>query len=69
MALIEARHLSKVFGPSPKKALALVRGGMSKDELLARTKNVLALDDVSAGLVHHRLHVVAAHHGERGVTR
>ena len=47
MALIEARHLSKVFGPSPKKALALVRGGMSKDELLARTKNVLALDDVS----------------------
>ncbi len=47
MALIEARHLSKVFGPSPKKALALVRGGMSKDELLAKTKNVLALDDVS----------------------
>lgn len=47
MALIEARHLSKVFGPSPKKALALVRDGMGKDELLARTKNVLALDDVS----------------------
>lgn len=47
MALIEARHLSKVFGPSPKKALALVRTGMSKSELLAKTKNVLALDDVS----------------------
>lgn len=47
MALIEARHLSKIFGPSPKKALALVRHGMSKDELLARTRNVLALDDVS----------------------
>jgi glycine betaine/proline transport system ATP-binding protein len=47
VALIEARHLSKVFGPSPRKALELVRGGMSKDELLAKTKNVLALDDVS----------------------
>jgi len=47
VALIEARHLSKVFGPSPKKALALVRNGLSKDELLATSRNVLALDDVS----------------------
>lgn len=47
MALIEARHLSKVFGPSPRKALELVRDGMGKEELLARTRNVLALDDVS----------------------
>ncbi|MCA8930625.1 MAG: ATP-binding cassette domain-containing protein, partial [Alphaproteobacteria bacterium] len=47
MALIEVRHVSKVFGPAPKKALALVREGMGKDELLARTRNVLALDDVT----------------------
>ena len=47
MALIEVRHVSKVFGPSPRKALALVRGGMGKDALLARTGAVLALDDVS----------------------
>jgi len=44
---IDVRHVSKVFGPSPRKALALVRGGMGKDELLSRTGAVLALDDVS----------------------
>lgn len=58
MALIEARHLSKVFGPSPKKALALVRGGMDKDELLARTRNVLALDDVSISVERGEIFVV-----------
>jgi glycine betaine/proline transport system ATP-binding protein len=58
LALIEARHLSKVFGPSPKKALQLVRGGMSKDELLARTRNVLALDDVSIAVERGEVFVV-----------
>jgi glycine betaine/proline transport system ATP-binding protein len=47
VALIEARHLTKIFGPAPKKALALVRAGMSKEDLLATTRNVLGLDDVS----------------------
>ncbi len=47
MGLIDVRHVSKVFGPAPRKALALVRGGMDKDTLLARTGAVLALDDVS----------------------
>jgi glycine betaine/proline transport system ATP-binding protein len=47
LALIEVRNVSTVFGPSPRKALALVRGGMGKDELLAETGAVLALDDVS----------------------
>jgi glycine betaine/proline transport system ATP-binding protein len=58
LALIEARHLSKVFGPSPKKALALVRAGMGKDELLAATKNVLALDDVSISVERGEIFVV-----------
>ncbi|HET7714346.1 MAG TPA: glycine betaine/L-proline ABC transporter ATP-binding protein [Bauldia sp.] len=44
---MEAHHLSKVFGSSPKRALTLIKAGMSKDELLARTKSVLALYDVS----------------------
>ena len=47
MPLIEVRHVSKVFGSAPAKALQMVRGGMGKDELLARTGAVLALDDVS----------------------
>lgn len=50
MALIEVKHVSKVFGPAPKKALALVRDGMGKDALLAKTRNVLALDDVTLSI-------------------
>ncbi len=58
MALVAARHLSKVFGPSPKAALALVRNGMGKDELLATTRNVLALDDVSISVERGEVFVV-----------
>jgi len=58
LALIEARHLSKVFGPAPKAALARVRAGMSKDELLATTRNVLALDDVSISVERGEIFVV-----------
>ena len=47
MGLIDVRHVSNVFGPAPRKALAMVRDGIGKDELLARTGAVLALDDVS----------------------
>jgi glycine betaine/proline transport system ATP-binding protein len=58
LALIEARHLSKVFGPSPKAALARVRAGASKEELLATTRNVLALDDVSISVERGEIFVV-----------
>jgi glycine betaine/proline transport system ATP-binding protein len=58
LALIEARHLSKVFGPAPKAALARVRAGMSKDELLAGGRNVLALDDVSISVERGEIFVV-----------
>jgi glycine betaine/proline transport system ATP-binding protein len=47
VAVIEIRHVSKLFGPTPRKGLALVRNGVDKDTLLAETRNVLALDDVS----------------------
>ncbi len=58
MALIEVRNVSTVFGASPQKALALVRGGMGKDELLAGTGAVLALDDVSLSVERSETFVV-----------
>ena len=47
MALIEVQHITKIFGPSPKAALARVSEGMGKEELLAETGHTLGLDDVS----------------------
>ena len=41
MALIEVRHVTKVFGPSPTaRAARWSAAAMSKDELLAETGNV-----------------------------
>ena len=47
MALIEARHLTKIFGPNPKKALARLKVGATKDELLAASNHTIGLRDVS----------------------
>jgi ABC-type proline/glycine betaine transport system ATPase subunit len=47
MSLIEIRGLSTVFGPDPQRALADVRAGMGKAELLARRGHTLALHDVN----------------------
>jgi len=58
VALIEVRNVSTVFGPSPRRALALVRGGMGKDELLAETGAVLALDDISLSVERSETFVV-----------
>jgi glycine betaine/proline transport system ATP-binding protein len=47
VALIEAKHLTKIFGSNPKKALARLRAGLTKDELLAKWGDTVGLNDVS----------------------
>lgn len=47
MALIEFRHVSKIFGRAPQEGLARVRTGASKEQLLAETGMVLGLHDVT----------------------
>ncbi|MEX0763240.1 MAG: glycine betaine/L-proline ABC transporter ATP-binding protein [Dehalococcoidia bacterium] len=44
---VEVRNLYKIFGDSPKGAIDLLKEGMSKDEILAKTGNVVGLADVS----------------------
>ncbi|WP_035065866.1 quaternary amine ABC transporter ATP-binding protein [Nitratidesulfovibrio termitidis] len=44
MAKIEIRDLTKIFGPAPEKALAMVREGKSKDEIYKRTKHAVGVN-------------------------
>lgn len=44
---IRVEHVSKIFGPQPLAALAKVKAGMSKSDLLARTNHVLGLHDIN----------------------
>ncbi len=44
---IRVEGVSKVFGKTPEAALALVRGGMGKAELLEKTGHVLGLHDIN----------------------
>ncbi|MCC5984065.1 MAG: betaine/proline/choline family ABC transporter ATP-binding protein [Rhodobacteraceae bacterium] len=46
-ASISIRHLYKIFGPQPQKALEHVRAGMGKTELMARHRHVLGLRDIN----------------------
>ena len=58
MVLIEAKHLTKIFGPAPKKALARLRAGATKEELLAETGNTVGLYDVSISVERGETYVV-----------
>ncbi len=58
MPVIEVRHVTKIFGPNPKKALERVRAGVGKDELLAETGHTLGLHDVSISVERGEIFVV-----------
>ncbi|MBC06930.1 glycine betaine/L-proline ABC transporter ATP-binding protein [Thalassospira sp.] len=47
MSYIEIRNIFKIFGPDPKSALELAKGGADKDEILAKTGHTVGLHDVS----------------------
>ncbi|MGJ3264210.1 MAG: glycine betaine/L-proline ABC transporter ATP-binding protein ProV [Salinarimonas sp.] len=44
---IVVEHLYKIFGPDPEDALALVRQGLDKNEIFARTGNTVGVCDAS----------------------
>nr|PZN38484.1 MAG: ABC transporter ATP-binding protein [Bacillota bacterium] len=50
MALIEVKGLTKIFGPQPHKALALLEQGLSKEEVMARTGHSVGLYNVSLSI-------------------
>ena len=44
------RHLYKIFGPDPQKALAAVKEGVGKAELLEKHGHVLGLQDINVDM-------------------
>lgn len=58
MPLIDIQGLSTVFGPQPARAMAQVRAGMGKAELLKRTGHGLALHDVNLSIEAGEIFVV-----------
>ena len=58
MALIEIRNLTKVFGPRPQEALALLERGLSKAEVMAKTGHGVALQNVSLSVEEGEVFVI-----------
>jgi glycine betaine/proline transport system ATP-binding protein len=55
---IEIEHVTKIFGPDPERALALLQAGRSKAEVQAETGHVVGLDDVSLSIGANQIFVV-----------
>lgn len=45
--ILTVKNLSKIFGPKPERAAALLKQGLGRNEVFARTGNMVAVDDVS----------------------
>lgn len=58
MSMIEVRNVTKIFGPDPQSALPLVREGLGKDEILARTGHTVGLRDVSLNIGRGEIFVI-----------
>ncbi len=55
---IDMRNVTKIFGPRPDEALALLRAGRSKTEVQFETGHVIGLDDVSLSVGEGEIFVV-----------
>lgn len=55
---IEIKSLYKVFGKSPKAALAEVERGVDKDELLDKHDHVLGLNNINLNIIPQSIHVI-----------
>jgi glycine betaine/proline transport system ATP-binding protein len=56
--LIEARSVSRVFGPRERDAIAMLRDGADRGTILARTGTVIALNQVSFNVARGEILVV-----------
>ncbi len=56
--LIQVRDLYKVFGPDPEAVMPLVRGGRSKDDILAETGHTVGLNDINLDIQRGEIFVI-----------
>src|SRR5690606_7096295 len=58
MAKIEVQGIYKIFGPRPQQWLEAARRGISRDELLQRSRHTLGLRDISLSIEESSIHVI-----------
>ena len=58
MSLIEIKHVYKIFGRNPTDALAKVKNGMGKEELLEKTGHNLGICDMSLSIEEGEIFVI-----------
>jgi len=58
MSKIEVKNIYKIFGAHPKKWLEAAQGGMSKEELLAKSGHTLGLRDISLSIEEGSIYVI-----------
>jgi len=58
MPLIEVRGLTKIFGPRPQEALALIEQGATKEEIMAKTGHTVGLRNVSLSIEEGEVFVI-----------
>lgn len=58
MSMIEVKNVTKIFGPREKSVLPMVRAGVSKEEILAKTGHVVGLRDISLSIEEGEMFVI-----------
>ncbi len=58
MALVEVRDLYKIFGPNPKRAIPMIKKGMSKPEILKKTGCTIAINGATFNIERKETFVV-----------
>lgn len=58
MSKIEVKNIYKIFGAHPNKWLQAAQGGMSKEELLAKSGHTLGLRDISLSIEEGSIYVI-----------
>lgn len=58
MALIEVNDLYKIFGPNPKRAIPMIKKGMSKGEILKKTGCTIAINSATFSIERKETFVV-----------
>lgn len=58
MAIIEAKELTKIFGPDPKRALGLLEQGWTKEKIAQETKLTVGVNKVSFSINQGEIFVI-----------
>lgn len=55
---LKIEHVSKIFGPRPKKVIPMIKSGVSKEEILAKTSHTVGVYDASMEIMEGETFVI-----------